>query len=246
MQIMSLNAWGARCGGEFYDFIAQWRGIVDVFCFQEIFAREEGCESSQTDADLDSYAHLQKLLDSYKGFHIPAKSNEEGLAVFVKQEFDVSYETGWAYLWQEFPDTSPAEQIDRPVQGARVTPESGKAVSVINFHGLWTGQGKGDISERIQQSQHLRAFMERFAAPKVLCGDFNLKPDTESLAIAGRGMRDLIDEYNVSTTRSSYYDKEMPFADYMFVSPELAVNKFRVLPDEVSDHLPLLVDIKIN
>jgi len=36
--------------------------------------------------------------------------------------------------------------------------------------------------------------------------------------------------------------KELPFADYAFISKDLKLNNFAVLPDEVSDHLALLVE----
>ncbi len=56
--------------------------------------------------------------------------------------------------------------------------------------------------------------------------------------------RNLIKEYSVQSTRSSYYKKELRFADYMFVSPEVNITDFKVLPDEVSDHLAMYLDFK--
>ena len=50
------------------------------------------------------------------------------------------------------------------------------------------------------------------------------------------------------TTRSRHYDKliDFPFADYIFTSPEIIVSEFKVLSDEVSDHLPLLLDFEMK
>jgi endonuclease/exonuclease/phosphatase family metal-dependent hydrolase len=58
------------------------------------------------------------------------------------------------------------------------------------------------------------------------------------------GMRNLIREYKITSTRTSFYPKTEKFADYFFVSPEVQVNDFQVLPDEVSDHAPLLLSFK--
>jgi endonuclease/exonuclease/phosphatase family metal-dependent hydrolase len=79
---------------------------------------------------------------------------------------------------------------------------------------------------------------------KILCGDFNLLPDTDSLAILEQGMRNLVKEYRVTSTRSQFYEKPDRFADYILVSPEVIVEDFQVLDEAVSDHLPLLLEFR--
>jgi endonuclease/exonuclease/phosphatase family metal-dependent hydrolase len=57
------------------------------------------------------------------------------------------------------------------------------------------------------------------------------------------GMRNLITEYGVTSTRTSLYTKtEERFADYIFVSKDIEVKDFKVLPDVVSDHAALLLE----
>ena len=115
--------------------------------------------------------------------------------------------------------------------------------SVVNFHGLWNGRGKGDSDERIEQSRKILEFLAGRREPFVLCGDFNLLPGTESLRmIEAAGLRNLVAEFGVRSTRTSLYARREKFADYVFVSEGIEVRDFRVLPDEVSDHAPLLVE----
>ena len=38
--------------------------------------------------------------------------------------------------------------------------------------------------------------------------------------------------------------KPIKFADYTFVIPEIKVNEFKMLPDEVSDHLAMYLDFE--
>ncbi|MCX6712734.1 MAG: endonuclease/exonuclease/phosphatase family protein, partial [Candidatus Vogelbacteria bacterium] len=102
-----------------------------------------------------------------------------------------------------------------------------------------------DTLERLEQSRKIKAFMDSVDSPKILCGDFNLLPDTESLKIIEGGLRNLIREYGVTSTRTSFYTKPDKFADYVFVSPEIKVVDFKVLPDEVSDHSPLLLEFEV-
>lgn len=56
-------------------------------------------------------------------------------------------------------------------------------------------------------------------------------------------MRNLIREYGITSTRTSFYQKPEKHADYVFVSEGISVKAFTVLPDEVSDHAPLLLAI---
>ena len=92
------------------------------------------------------------------------------------------------------------------------------------------------------QSQRIKKFMQAINSPKILCGDFNLRPDIESMKILEEEMNNLIKIFNITTTRTNLYTKQERFADYILTSPEIIINKFAVLKDEVSDHAPLLID----
>jgi endonuclease/exonuclease/phosphatase family metal-dependent hydrolase len=117
-------------------------------------------------------------------------------------------------------------------------------ITVVNVHGLWNGKGKTDTDERIEQSQKIVNFIKTIKIKVILCGDFNLRLDTQSLAmIEGTGLRNLIREYNIPSTRTSLYGKPEKHADYIFTSPEIKIRHFSVMPDEVSDHSPLLLEI---
>jgi endonuclease/exonuclease/phosphatase family metal-dependent hydrolase len=77
----------------------------------------------------------------------------------------------------------------------------------------------------------------------ILLGDYNLNPETQSLAILTQGRRNLISEYSIATTRSALYTKPLPYADYAIVSPDIVIKSFAVPYTEASDHLPLVVEI---
>lgn len=117
--------------------------------------------------------------------------------------------------------------------------------TVIHLHGLWNGQGKGDSEDRIEQSERILGFTSSLVNPFVIVGDFNLRPDTESLKkLEEGGLRNLIAEYGVTSTRTSLYTKPEKFADYAFVSDGIEVTDFKVLPEEASDHSPLFVEFE--
>ena len=90
----------------------------------------------------------------------------------------------------------------------------------------------------------IKAFLNSFQLGKILCGDFNLLPDTQSLAILETecNLVNLIKTHNIPTTRSPLYLKPEKFADYTLVSRDIEVKHFEVPNVEVSDHLPMILE----
>lgn len=89
--------------------------------------------------------------------------------------------------------------------------------------------------------------MDSNVGSKIIVGDFNLLPETESLKIIGEGMRNLIGEFNIARTRSNlspFFGKKefQKFADYTLATPDVKVLDFKVLEVEVSDHLPMILE----
>ena len=80
------------------------------------------------------------------------------------------------------------------------------------------------------------------AGTKIICGDFNLTLNTKSMTIIDENMRNLIREYNITSTRNHFFPYPDKFCDYVIVDKDVKVNDFRVLEDEISDHLPLVLD----
>jgi endonuclease/exonuclease/phosphatase family metal-dependent hydrolase len=121
-----------------------------------------------------------------------------------------------------------------------------KDAIIMNVHGHFDPSGKEDTSNRIDQSKKINAFIESTGVvPKILVGDFNLLPETESIKMLEKNFTNLITKYNVPTTRTALYTGDDKHADYVFVSPEVLVEKFEALPDVVSDHTPLALSFDV-
>lgn len=121
-------------------------------------------------------------------------------------------------------------------------------MTIINVHGVSQPGHKLDTEGRLRQSTQVMAAFE--GKRGVVCGDFNLLPEAESVKMFARaGYRDLIAEYAVPTTRNElawarFPDNKQLFADYAFVSADVAVADFSVVDGEYSDHLAMIVEIK--
>lgn len=137
-----------------------------------------------------------------------------------------------------------ATNLGRNLQYFKIDCE--KPLTMLYFHGLWTGGGKGDTEDRLNQSRRIVEFARSLPGDFILAGGFNLMPDTESIKLLeSMNLRNLIKEYGVTNTRTSHYTKPEKFADYIFITPGIKIQDFKVLRDEVSDHAPLYLDFTI-
>jgi endonuclease/exonuclease/phosphatase family metal-dependent hydrolase len=91
-----------------------------------------------------------------------------------------------------------------------------------------------DTPERLAQAHRLLDVATRVAAPgdpQVVCGDFNVEPDSETFKIlAGIGLTDLVTTHGFEGTRTSHYNKPGRFADYMLVNNAVEIRRFTVVP----------------
>ncbi len=256
MKIISLNTWGGRAGRDkLLDFFEQHKGSTDVFCLQEIWSAPyehlDGVSAGGRPIDhrtimTSGYQDISSALPDFEPLFHPHYGDNYGLMMLVKKELEIK-NSGEVFVYRHKGFEPPLSDIGRHarnIQYATVSTKDGD-VTIVNFHGLWNGKGKGDSEERIEQSDKILEFLKALNNPFVLCGDFNLTPETESLKkFEESGLKNMIKEYGVTSTRTSYYDKDERFADYIFTSPELKEASFEVLPDEVSDHAPLLIEIE--
>ena len=252
MKLITLNIWGGKIFRDLVGFVSKQSTDTDIFCFQEVF---NGSERAKTDnlvdhlegVVTDMYSVLEKTLPEFKGFHAEAGEFEVGttkasygLAIFVRRGVEVKKQ-GFQEIFKLNEDLGLPDGMtvwNRLLQYITI-PYGKDELTIFNLHGLYTGGGKGDGQARLRQSERVKEFMDSVVGPKILCGDFNLNPDTQSLAILETGMVNLVKQHGVSSTRSHHYTKEQKWADYILCSPDLEIKQFEVLQDVVSDHLPL-------
>jgi len=192
---------------------------------------------------------ITAALPNHIAFFRPHHGDHYGLLMLVHKNLTV-IEEGEIFVYKHKGYVAEGDVGNHARNIQYVTAETASGpITVINFHGLWTefgiGKGKTDSPERIQQSASILEFTEKIQNPFVFCGDFNLLPDTQSIQMfEDAGLRNLVKEFGVTSTRTSFYTKPVKFADYVFINRDVNLKEFRVLPDEVSDHAPLLVEVQ--
>ncbi|PCI28202.1 hypothetical protein COB55_04220 [Candidatus Wolfebacteria bacterium] len=252
MNIISLNAWEGKLHKDLLTFVDAKSTTTDIFCFQEMCRGVSGIKVMDDRSVATLYDDIQKLLPDHVGYFAPVQSGVFELAMFIHKDITVTeHDDFLVYLERDAFDPSDPNSYPRSVQYSRIQ-KDGKEILIANLHGLWKRDvNKMDIPERIKQSEIIRDFLNAIDTPKILIGDYNLLPDTDSMAILDTemGMKNLIAEYGITNTRnpnySAYYGAPH-FADYCHVSKEIYVRDFKVLPDVVSDHQPLLIDFSLR
>ena len=243
MKLICLNTAGGFVKNELRAFITKHAAATDIFCFQEVF--DNAHVDTLGDIDQNLYTTITKLLPDHKGYYAPSQDNDEGIAVFIRPSIRLdAVGDVFVHRYLNAMQGRDRKTLGRNLQYIQFT-ENDQNYTIINFHGLWNGAGKLDTQERIYQSRKIREFIETKARGRViLVGDFNLEPGTESLAMLEESMHNLITENDITSTRSQYHKWPNKFADYAIVSNDVQVVRFEVLQDQVSDHLPLLLEFK--
>jgi len=227
---------------------------VDVFCLQEVWSAPyehlEGHSAGGLSIDHSNIMvygmqEISTLLESHTAYFKPHHLDNYGLMMLVKKDLDVISE-GDVFVYKDrghIPEGDVGFHA-RNVQFATIATKNGNR-SILNFHGLWNGGGKGDSEDRLLQSDRIIQFMKTLSNPYVMSGDFNLLPDTQSIKkLEDFGLRNLIKEHNITSTRTSLYPKAEKFADYTLTSKKIIIEDFKVLTDEVSDHSPLYLEFE--
>ncbi len=262
MKLISLNIWGGGVHKPLIKFIKDNAGDTDIFCFQEVFSSPETEIVESQGIRVNILADLEAALSGFRPLLAPVGSGydavgpvdfdiTESQAIFVKEKADLKFVAdGGVFVCgkcRRLGKNETIEDIPRNFQYARLLSED-KEIVIVNVHGLAFPSDKLDNPGRIAQSQKILDFLRGENGRKILCGDFNLLPETKSIAmIEEAGMINLIKKFNIERTRSrlsqwSNHPKFQKFADYVFISPDVSVISFSVPDVAVSDHLPLVLE----
>lgn len=241
MKLITLNTWGGRMNKPLLKFIENNKDI-DIFCFQEMNNNASSEVVESLDEDKNLFSHIQDILPDFTG-HFSPQVPGIGHSIFIKKELNVESVETHPILTEEELVNMP-HPFPRILQSMRLKNIN---LSIYNFHGVPKGEKKDNPVRDIQTSRVME-IINKDLNPKIIVGDFNLNPDTRAISTFESKFTNQIKVNNYTTTRNSHYSQinNFPFADYIFTSPEIKVAEFKVLSDEVSDHLPLLLNFKIE
>ncbi len=243
MKLISLNAWNGIKFELLKEFLKHQSKDVDFFCFQEIRNGKYLDQAEEAAERTNLFEDLKNILPDFVGYFTEMAPGV-GIASFIHNNIEVEkIESAQILTSQE------TEHLAMP-NGDKYYPRVIQSVYlknndliIHNFHGI-PGNSKKDTPERELQTDRLLKIINGSTKSQILVGDFNLDMNTEAILKLENRLQNLVKDGGFKTTRNSSYNKFeiLPFADYAFASKDIKINKFQVLPDEVSDHLALLLD----
>lgn len=202
---------------------------------------------------------------AYRCLHDVERINESvypGNAILIRYDLPiVGYRSAMMYGQFDQINDGRSHYCARTIQGVIVW-FNNQPYLIFNIHGIWTGNGKADCSERTKQTASVSNFMQEMfdqscrdtgLVPKIILGgDFNLTSDTEAFRglLRGKvfgdgGAINLNNQFGVKNTRTHLYpaDKKVLEADYILVSRNTKVYTFSAPAEPaVSDHRPLILE----
>lgn len=99
-----------------------------------------------------------------------------------------------------------------------------------------------DAAERQRQAAFLAGWAAGRDETMLLGGDFNMLPGSSEYQLLLAKLRDLTAEANLLTFPSNHPEIQI---DYIFASPNVEVISAQALPAPASDHLPVVVEIRV-
>jgi endonuclease/exonuclease/phosphatase family metal-dependent hydrolase len=252
-----------------FDQLAPWLDScdADILCLQEVtrtpgaggWTRFDDAERSLPQR-ADLFADVRSRLPYHIGLFTASDSgsvlDEErgprrqdfGLATFLAETFPiVGMRSAFVHgRYAEHHNEWPADGRPRAALAIRVFDRRARRfVTVVNLHGLRDARGKTDSPARRSQAERLADLVTDVREDDdltVVCGDFNVLPDSETFRILAKlGLTDLVRD---ADTRTSRYPKPVRHASYMLVSDLDAVRRFEIATaPEVSDHRALMLDV---
>ncbi|MCX6781093.1 MAG: hypothetical protein NT003_03200 [Candidatus Magasanikbacteria bacterium] len=260
MKLISLNTFGGRVFEPLMEWVQREAATTDIFCFQEILDGRHGIENERGWRS-NLLEELTAVLPEFNVFFKPTRTQlfechnvsdriAFGKAMFVKKGFSVE-KMGDVFVWGSPNDYEVQDNLSKPNSFLYTQLViDGAPLMICNMHGMPFPGDKFDTPERIAQSQKILDFFAHQSGEKIICGDFNLLPETESVKMFERaGYKDLVKDFKIVSTRGTLCKELHPefvfrqeYADFTFVSPGISVKKFEVPDAPISDHLPMILE----
>lgn len=223
MKIIFLNAWHERRKKELEEFVKNQVSDTDIFCFQDI-----------------SPGILGNTLPNHKEIAVQKEIGKNAimfLSIYVRNVKPFSSQI----LLEDLKDAGVVSCVE--LSGGK------EKLFIANFYGASFPGEKLDTPIRLEQSRAVIDFLKEKKGLKIIGGDFNILPDQKSIRkFEESGYRDLIKDFKIPTTRNRLAWEKHPtklyYSDYIFISQEVKVKSFSVPNLEISDHLPLILEVE--
>lgn len=250
LKIISLNVW---IGGILFDEVVAFLQDqqADIVLLQEVFNGPESVQEKQH----RTFSELQAEL-GFKHAHFAPTFLEDIDSQLIEQGNAILSNYPLQEVAVTFYD-HPFGIRDNRRQAFHKTPRNlqhvvadaqGTQLHLLNTQGIWGKDGE-DSPRRLAMSETILAEVGDYA-PLVLAGDFNLQPHTQTIKnIEGKLVNVFKDSAETSFNLQRKDLEQFPgyataVVDMFFVSHDVRVVKKSMPQVDISDHLPLVVEVE--
>lgn len=239
---MQLNAWGGRLEPQIANLVKAEQ--PDILCLQE--AISFGGEGSGLFITIENIQELSGL--SFAAFApVFSFSYMKGTAKFgncILSRYPIQdSKTVFTYLEHKdnFMWGEDSANVRNFVHASIKVNDT--IYNVVTHHGFWVPNHKNGSPETLEQTKIIADYCQELECPTILTGDFNLVPESPSIAQIDNVLVNLTKKYNLETTRTALTHKTEA-CDYIFVSKDIKVQDFKALAEIVSDHQALTLQFE--
>ena len=242
MKILQLNVWGGKLGKQIIEVLK--REKPDIVCFQEavVFpAEKEGDLFFSTLKKFEREGGFEhSFFSPVFGFSYMNRTAEFGNAILSKHPFQ---KTKVVFTRKEYIEDQDLLDGDFNIRNLQhIMLELGEEIlNILNHHGHHLPEHKNGDEETVRQCKMIADYIETLQGKTVLCGDFNLAPESPSMAPLNTLLVNQCIHRKVLTTRTVLTHKT-EVCDYILTNPGFEIKDFQVLDDIASDHKALLIE----
>lgn len=241
MRILQLNIWHGRLGAQVVEVLN--REKPDVVCLQEVVEFKDGkcflLDNLEKILEQTGYEHC--FFTPHLAFNLMKRRARWGLATLSTIPFVATNATFTRLEYVDDFDFIDTDYNIRGIQHVTVV-WNGQSLNILNHHGHHIPNHKNGDEETMRQCKIIVDYIQKLNGPVVLCGDFNLAPNSESLAQINTILVNHVKDKGIVTTRTALTHKT-EVCDYIFTSPDIVIKDFQVLDDIASDHKALTVTL---
>jgi endonuclease/exonuclease/phosphatase family metal-dependent hydrolase len=244
MKLMTLNAWQGRLERVLPKYLEEQN--VDFACMQEAVAYE-----GMTGGLFTSFAKLGASLSLdhqyFSRLYAVRYCNDKlsfGNVVYSKLPF---LQTKNTFTRGTYKDNFVFGVDDYNIRAFQhvALDVHGKKLHILNHYGYHIEAHKLGDEETMRQISIMIAYIKQLDGAVILCGDFNLAPESESIKQFDTILHNLSVAYLLKTTLSVLTYKE-EVCDYIFVNDKVDVKDFFMDQAIISDHNALILNFNIK
>lgn len=251
IRFLHLNIQAGRFINRVAEFIKE--NDIDVANFQEV----EGKNLSEF--DVDCFEYLKKSLPDHNGemninWNLTSGKNAySSNATFFKKSFTLlEKDIKWLKEYREIENAKTRGYENDPTSCMKLTlSKDNKKFEILNTHLAWSNNANDDPN-KLAQGKKLISYIEKVNGPFILSGDFNVDKNSQTVKSLNKLARNLPIENGVVNTlnlKVHWAKDRIPSpglgVDFIYVANSLKVNSFRVINEDLSDHLGLFTEIII-